>query len=143
RRQPRPARVRPGAPPRRQAPRPRHRARGGRPGAAPPARALARARGGGDRAVRVAVDPAIQARQGQGMNKTFGNDDARLAEWLLETYAPEDEVLAEIRARSTAAGLPDIQVAALDARHLEVLARASGARRAVEIGTLGGYSGVA
>ncbi|HXT99334.1 MAG TPA: O-methyltransferase [Polyangia bacterium] len=77
------------------------------------------------------------------MNKTFGNDDARLAEWLLETYAPEDEVLAEIRARSTAAGLPDIQVAALDARHLEVLARASGARRAVEIGTLGGYSGVA
>src|SRR6185312_6614747 len=123
RRQPRPARVRPGAPPRRQAPRPRHRARGGRPGAAPPARALARARGGGDRAraVRVAVDPAIQARQGQGMNKTFGNDDAR----------------------STAAGLPDIQVAALDARHLEVLARASGARRAVEIGTLGGYSGVA
>ena len=77
------------------------------------------------------------------MNKTFGNDDARVAEWLLETYAPEDEVLAEIRARSTAAGLPDIQVAALDARHLEVLARASGARRAVEIGTLGGYSGVA
>ena len=39
-------------------------------------------------------------------------------------------------------GLPDIQVAALDARHLEVLARAAGARRAVEIGTLGGYSGV-
>lgn len=77
------------------------------------------------------------------MNKTFGNDDARVAEWLLERYAPEDEVLAEIRARSAAAGLPDIQVAALDARHLEVLARASGARRAVEIGTLGGYSGVA
>jgi len=77
------------------------------------------------------------------MNKTFGNDDARVAEWLLETYAPEDETLAEIRARSAAAGLPDIQVAALDARHLEVLARASGARRAVEIGTLGGYSGVA
>jgi caffeoyl-CoA O-methyltransferase len=77
------------------------------------------------------------------MNKTFGNDDARVAEWLLEAYAPEDETLAEIRARSAAAGLPDIQVAALDARHLEVLARASGARRAVEIGTLGGYSGVA
>jgi len=77
------------------------------------------------------------------MNKTFGNDDARVAGWLLETYAPEDETLAEIRARSAAAGLPDIQVAALDARHLEVLARASGARRAVEIGTLGGYSGVA
>jgi caffeoyl-CoA O-methyltransferase len=77
------------------------------------------------------------------MNKSFGNDDARVAEWLSRMYAPEDEILAEIRARSVAAGLPDIQIAALDARHLEVLARASGARRAVEIGTLGGYSGVA
>ena len=77
------------------------------------------------------------------MNKSFGNDDAQVAEWLVKTYAPEDEVLTEIRARSAAAGLPDIQVAALDARHLEVLARAAGARRAVEIGTLGGYSGVA
>ena len=52
-------------------------------------------------------------------------------------------MLAEIRARSATAGLPDIQVAALDALHLEVLARAAGARRAVEVGTLGGYSGVA
>jgi caffeoyl-CoA O-methyltransferase len=77
------------------------------------------------------------------MNKSFGNDDPRVAEWLARLYQPEDEILAEIRARSAAAGLPDIQVAALDARHLEVLTRAAGARRAVEIGTLGGYSGVA
>jgi caffeoyl-CoA O-methyltransferase len=77
------------------------------------------------------------------MNKSFGSDDGKVAEWLARMYAPEDEVLTEIRARSAAAGLPDIQVAALDARHLEVLARAAGARRAVEIGTLGGYSGVA
>jgi caffeoyl-CoA O-methyltransferase len=77
------------------------------------------------------------------VNKGFGNDDQQVAEWLTRIYAPEDEILAEIRARSATAGLPDIQVAALDARHLEVLARAAGARRAVEIGTLGGYSGVA
>ena len=77
------------------------------------------------------------------MNKSFGSDDAQVAEWLERMYAPEDEVLAEIRARSAAGGLPDIQVAALDARHLEVLARANGAQKAVEIGTLGGYSGVA
>lgn len=76
------------------------------------------------------------------MNKAFGSDDARVAEYVGRLYAPEDPVLAEVRARSTAAGLPDIQVAPLDARHLEVLARASGARRAVEIGTLGGYSGI-
>jgi caffeoyl-CoA O-methyltransferase len=77
------------------------------------------------------------------MNKPFGNADPRLSEYVSRVYAPEDEVLAEIRARSAAAGLPDIQVAALDALHLEVIARASVARRAVEIGTLGGYSGVA
>lgn len=76
------------------------------------------------------------------MNKQFGNDDAKLAAWILDTYAPEDDVLREIRARSSREGLPDIQLAALDARHLEVVARLAGARRAVEIGTLGGYSGV-
>lgn len=77
------------------------------------------------------------------MNKGFGNDDPRLADYVSRLYAPEDELLADVRARSVAAGLPDIQVAPLDARHLEVLARLSGARRAVEIGTLGGYSGIA
>jgi caffeoyl-CoA O-methyltransferase len=77
------------------------------------------------------------------MNKVFGSEDARVSDYVTSVYAPEDDVLAEVRARSAAAGLPDIQVAALDARHLEVLARANGARRAVEIGTLGGYSGVA
>jgi len=77
------------------------------------------------------------------VNKPFGNSDEKLSAYVTRVYAPEDAVLAEIRARSAAAGLPDIQVAALDALHLEVLARAAGARRAVEIGTLGGYSGVA
>jgi caffeoyl-CoA O-methyltransferase len=76
------------------------------------------------------------------MNKPFGNADAQLADYIAQVYAPEDEALHEIRQRSQQAGLPDIQVAALDARHLEVLARACRARRAVEIGTLGGYSGV-
>jgi caffeoyl-CoA O-methyltransferase len=77
------------------------------------------------------------------MNKAFGSENPRLAKYVTQVYAPEDAMLVEIRARSAAAGLPDIQIAALDARHLEVLARAAGARRAVEIGTLGGYSGVA
>jgi caffeoyl-CoA O-methyltransferase len=77
------------------------------------------------------------------VNKPFGNSDPKLSDYVARVYAPEDEVLAEIRARSAAAGLPDIQVAALDALHLEVLARAARARKAVEIGTLGGYSGIA
>jgi caffeoyl-CoA O-methyltransferase len=76
------------------------------------------------------------------MNKSFGNDDPRLERYLASVYQPEDEALREIRVRSAQAGLPDIQVAGLDARHLEVFTRAAGARRAVEIGTLGGYSGL-
>ena len=76
------------------------------------------------------------------MNKPFGNDDSALAAYVARTYAPEDDVLREIRERSMGEGLPDIQLAALDARHLEILVRACQARIAVEIGTLGGYSGV-
>jgi caffeoyl-CoA O-methyltransferase len=74
--------------------------------------------------------------------KGFGQADAALAAWAAGVYHPEDAVLREIRARCDAAGLPPIHVGAFDGLHLEVLARAAGARRAVEIGTLGGYSGV-
>lgn len=76
------------------------------------------------------------------MNKSFGNDDPTLERYIRSVYVPEDELLREIRERAVRAGMPDIQLAALDARHIEVLTRLSGARRAVEIGTLGGYSGV-
>jgi caffeoyl-CoA O-methyltransferase len=76
------------------------------------------------------------------VNKQFGNDDVRIAAYVAKTYAPEDDVLREIRERCAREGLPDIQIASLDARHLEVLASVAGARKAVEIGTLGGYSGV-
>jgi caffeoyl-CoA O-methyltransferase len=76
------------------------------------------------------------------MAKQFGNDDPRIADYIARAYDPEDATLREIRERSAKGGLPDIQVAPLDARHLEVLTRAVGARRAVEIGALGGYSGV-
>jgi caffeoyl-CoA O-methyltransferase len=76
------------------------------------------------------------------VNKQFGNDDERLAAYIAKTYVPEDDVLREIRERCRREGLPEIQIGALDARHLEVLASVAGARKAVEIGTLGGYSGV-
>ena len=74
--------------------------------------------------------------------KGFGQGSGDLARWAESVFRPEDEVLREIRERSRAQGLPAIEVGAFDGRHLEVIARAAGARRAVEIGTLGGYSGV-
>lgn len=79
---------------------------------------------------------------GSPPEKGFGQGSVELARWAEAVFAPEDHVLREIRERSAAAGLPRIEVGRLDGLHLEVLARAAGARRAVEIGTLGGYSGV-
>ena len=74
--------------------------------------------------------------------KGFGQGDAALAAWAADVYRPEDALLREIRERSAAAGLPPIQVGPFDGLHLELIARLAGARRAIEIGTLGGYSGV-
>lgn len=69
--------------------------------------------------------------------------DEKLLKYLGRVFRPEDATLSEIRKRSLKAGLPEIQVGSMDALHLEVLTRAVGARKAVEIGTLGGYSGTA
>jgi caffeoyl-CoA O-methyltransferase len=74
--------------------------------------------------------------------KGFGQGDPELERWALEVFQPEDEVLREIRERGIREGLPPIAVGKFDGLHLEVLARACGALKAVEIGTLGGYSGV-
>jgi caffeoyl-CoA O-methyltransferase len=69
--------------------------------------------------------------------------DEKLLKYLDRVFKPEDPVLKTIRERSLKAGLPEIQVGSMDALHLEVLTRAVGARKAVEVGTLGGYSGTA
>jgi caffeoyl-CoA O-methyltransferase len=75
------------------------------------------------------------------MNKDYGQNDPQIADYVENLFQPEDDILKEIRVRSVKSGLPEIQVCSLDARHLEVLAKAIGAKVAVEIGTLGGYSG--
>jgi predicted O-methyltransferase YrrM len=53
-----------------------------------------------------------------------------------------DPVLDAALAASAAAGLPEIQVSAPQGKLLHLLARALGARRILEIGTLGGYSAI-
>jgi caffeoyl-CoA O-methyltransferase len=79
---------------------------------------------------------------GSPEEKGFGQGDPALARWGEEVFRPEDAVLREIRERSVREGLPPIAVGRFDGLHLEVIARATGALKAVEIGTLGGYSGV-
>ncbi|MFF8408278.1 O-methyltransferase [Streptomyces omiyaensis] len=53
---------------------------------------------------------------------------------------PDDEALTAALADSAAAGLPEIAVAPNQGKLLNLLARTQGARRILEIGTLGGYS---
>lgn len=79
---------------------------------------------------------------GSPEEKGFGQGDPALMRWAEQVFRPEDAVLREIRERSIREGLPAIAVGRFDGLHLEVIARASGALKAVEIGTLGGYSGV-
>src|SRR4051794_1438757 len=60
--------------------------------------------------------------------------------FLADLLAHDDEGLAGARRASDEAGLPSIAVSAPQGKFLGMLARAIGARRILEIGTLGGYS---
>ena len=55
-------------------------------------------------------------------------------------FEPPDAALDEALRASGAAGLPDIQITANQGHFLQMIARLTGARRILEIGTLGGYS---
>jgi len=57
-----------------------------------------------------------------------------------ETFAGHDPVLAKTLDASAAGGLPDIQIGAAQGKFLQIMARTTGAKRILEIGTLGGYS---
>ncbi|HEY1877219.1 MAG TPA: methyltransferase, partial [Rhizomicrobium sp.] len=57
-----------------------------------------------------------------------------------ESLAPEDKALAASMDANREAGLPSIDVPALLGKFLELMVRISGARRVLEIGTLGAYS---
>jgi predicted O-methyltransferase YrrM len=57
-----------------------------------------------------------------------------------DLLAPSDETLDAVLAANEQAGLPAIGVSRLQGKFLEVLVRISGARRVLEIGTLGSYS---
>ena len=55
-------------------------------------------------------------------------------------FEPPDAALDESLRASDAAGLPAIQITANQGHFLQILVRLTGARRVLEIGTLGGYS---
>lgn len=58
----------------------------------------------------------------------------------LDSLQPVDEAFVAAQAAADAAGLPPIQVTSVQGRLLSFLAQVVGARRALEVGTLGGVS---
>ncbi len=60
--------------------------------------------------------------------------------YIAENFLEDDPALEGALAASEAAGMPPIQVAPLQGKLLMTLAAAMGARKILEIGTLGGYS---
>ena len=61
-------------------------------------------------------------------------------DYLAETLVGHDPALEAALTAQQAAGLPAIEVAPVSGKLLSLLVRISGARRILEIGTLGGYS---
>lgn len=64
----------------------------------------------------------------------------RVDDYFAERLAPVDEGLEAALKTNREAGLPPIDVTRLQGKFLELLVRMTGARRVLEIGTLGGYS---
>ena len=65
---------------------------------------------------------------------------AKVDDYLVEALILPDPVLDQALADSDAAGLPAINVAANQGKLLMLIAQMAGARRILEVGTLGGYS---
>ena len=66
----------------------------------------------------------------------------RITAYIRDLFLPHDEVLEAALRRAREAGLRSIQVPPEVGHLLGILARAVGARRILEIGTLGGYSAI-
>ena len=64
----------------------------------------------------------------------------RIDDYVENLFAPQDAALEAALRESQRAGLPEIQVSPNEGKLLQVLAEIVGARRILEIGTLGGYS---
>jgi caffeoyl-CoA O-methyltransferase len=67
--------------------------------------------------------------------------NSALETYLRQNFGREDDVLTRIRSQIPARGLPEITVKPEEGAFLQFLAALSGAQNALEIGTLGGYSG--
>jgi predicted O-methyltransferase YrrM len=63
-------------------------------------------------------------------------------EYIASLFAPQDPALTETLAEMEREGVRKINVSATEGKLLQILALVVGAKRILEIGTLGGYSGI-
>lgn len=63
-----------------------------------------------------------------------------LLSFVSALMAPEDKALRKIRTETTKKGLPPISIGPDEGKILDFLVRSCGAKKAVEVGTLAGYS---
>ncbi|SDJ58414.1 O-methyltransferase [Salimicrobium halophilum] len=66
----------------------------------------------------------------------------KINEYIDETFTKEDELLQEVRYYIAEKEMPAISVSPSAGKCLTMLVRMTGAKRVLEIGALGGYSGV-
>lgn len=66
----------------------------------------------------------------------------RAGDYIAGLFSAEDELLAALREEADRTGLPPIAISTDEGRLLQVLLTAVGARRVLEVGTLGGYSAI-
>jgi len=66
----------------------------------------------------------------------------RAGDYIVGLFGAEDEILASLREEADRTGLPPIAISADEGRLLQVLLTSVGARRVLEVGTLGGYSAI-
>jgi caffeoyl-CoA O-methyltransferase len=76
--------------------------------------------------------------QGDNFRALLGEID----DYVEDLFASQDEALEAALRESRRAGLPEIQVSPNEGKLLLLLAEMAGARRILEIGTLGGYSAI-
>lgn len=68
--------------------------------------------------------------------------DDQISQYITSLFVSEDFPLLNAREDAPNHGLPTINIKPEEGRFLQFLVRACGAQKAVEIGTLGGYSGI-
>jgi len=68
--------------------------------------------------------------------------DSAILDWTARVHASHDGALGRAFAAPERHGMPAIQLGPSEARLVELLVRLAGARKAVEIGTLAGYSAI-